>query len=305
MDNHWRSKRRNWLEAPIEHSSYDLIDRAYEQAGIKRIVPEPDSTTLKPGVAEELFELGCSKGPINFDNIPLPVIEVEMYTDKHLYLIEDMIQPQQPWRDDTYFYGIKVLMIAKQDRIVSLLTVYDSNDSSAGSTELAVVEMIQREDGDFYSHPCFLYQDAEYFCSFPEIEQILLWTAFMWRGIQYRFLCKPISVHVHYERHSSAIIEREKSKHSKSTHIVRVSKRVLFEAERPISVLSIEAAEQNPTKRTIDLDCWGVTGHWRHYKSGKCIWIKPYVKGKSRETMEPYNAKSYLIEDGGVSNART
>lgn len=302
MNNHWRSRRIDWKTAPVEYS-FHLEDRAYEQAGIKRIVPSPDYTTLTPAVAEELFEDGWNTGAINFGNIPLPIINVEIFTKNHEYLIEDMIQPLQPWRDDAYFYGISVLFIAKQDRVVCLLTAHDCNDSSAGSTELAVVEMIQRDDGDFYSHPCFVNDEAETFISFSEIEQILLWSAFTWRGIQYRFLNKPTSVHVRHNRHSKETIEHTKAKREKNTRLVKVVRQITFEGEEPCTYASPDSGENKDGERKIDLECWGVTGHWRRYKSGRAIWIRPYVKGKHRDKLEPYAAKKYLLDVGGVPNA--
>lgn len=36
-------------------------------------------------------------------------------------------------------------------------------------------------------------------------------------------------------------------------------------------------------KRKIKCPYWPVIGHWRHYKSGKIIFIKPYWKGPKRQ----------------------
>lgn len=38
---------------------------------------------------------------------------------------------------------------------------------------------------------------------------------------------------------------------------------------------------------------WGVAGHYRHYKSGKVVWIAPYKKGKERD--KTYTPKEYII----------
>lgn len=51
----------------------------------------------------------------------------------------------------------------------------------------------------------------------------------------------------------------------------------------------------NPnSKRKINCDCWGVRGHYRHYKSGKVVFIKEYKKGKNRENKEP-KGKEYIL----------
>ena len=45
-------------------------------------------------------------------------------------------------------------------------------------------------------------------------------------------------------------------------------------------------------KRVHEITCaaWGVRGHFRHYKSGKTVFIQPYVKGKKRDE---YQGKVY------------
>lgn len=42
----------------------------------------------------------------------------------------------------------------------------------------------------------------------------------------------------------------------------------------------------------ITCPCWGVRGHYRHYKSGKVIFIEAYQKGKDRSN---YSPKEYVI----------
>lgn len=39
-------------------------------------------------------------------------------------------------------------------------------------------------------------------------------------------------------------------------------------------------------------ESWDVIGHYRHYKSGKTIFIKPYIKGKGKKTNKEYKIKS-------------
>ena len=36
---------------------------------------------------------------------------------------------------------------------------------------------------------------------------------------------------------------------------------------------------------------WSVRGHYRHYRSGKCIYVAPYIKGKGKKM-----PKNYIIE---------
>lgn len=45
----------------------------------------------------------------------------------------------------------------------------------------------------------------------------------------------------------------------------------------------------------ITCPCWGVAGHYRHYKNGKVVFIASYRKGKKRNDPEAYSPKEYAI----------
>lgn len=55
--------------------------------------------------------------------------------------------------------------------------------------------------------------------------------------------------------------------------------------------------KQSSMTRKIECPCWGVMGHWRCYKSGKRVWIKPYQKGKERNNPSSYCAKDYKTKE--------
>lgn len=40
--------------------------------------------------------------------------------------------------------------------------------------------------------------------------------------------------------------------------------------------------------------CWEVRGHYRHYKSGKVVFIKAFKKGKEKDKVSPKNREYYL-----------
>lgn len=42
----------------------------------------------------------------------------------------------------------------------------------------------------------------------------------------------------------------------------------------------------NHAKKHMTCDCWEVKGHFRHYKNGKVVYVKPYSKGKGRSTVD-------------------
>lgn len=48
----------------------------------------------------------------------------------------------------------------------------------------------------------------------------------------------------------------------------------------------------NRSHGKITCPCWGVRGHYRHYKSGKVVFIEAYQKGKDRSR---YTPKEYVV----------
>lgn len=48
------------------------------------------------------------------------------------------------------------------------------------------------------------------------------------------------------------------------------------------------------TSYKINCPCWNVRGHYRHYKSGKVVFVENYKKGKYRDKIEP-KCKTYTI----------
>lgn len=60
----------------------------------------------------------------------------------------------------------------------------------------------------------------------------------------------------------------------------------------------IEYVYENKLNRSnhneIQCPCWSVRGHYRHYKSGKVVFVKNYLKGKKRDTEQP-KPKEYFV----------
>jgi len=80
----------------------------------------------------------------------------------------------------------------------------------------------------------------------------------------------------------------------KSERIVKVRKVITKEIEAPVS-FEEQPAEEETSGNTIKCPAWGVSGHYRHLKDGRVIWIKPYVKGKERNNPAAYSKKTYQI----------
>ena len=88
----------------------------------------------------------------------------------------------------------------------------------------------------------------------------------------------------------------KKSKHVKSPVKVR---RLVLDRDEAEELLAGHYTVQHEYK----CNAWGVAGHWRHYKNGKVVWVRPYVKGKDRNKPEAYTPKVYELikETKGVS----
>ena len=64
-----------------------------------------------------------------------------------------------------------------------------------------------------------------------------------------------------------------------------------------------DGLEETSVNKEMKCSAWGVSGHYRHLKNGKVIWVRPYVKGKERNNPEAYNAKTYqFVKDNGCKN---
>lgn len=65
------------------------------------------------------------------------------------------------------------------------------------------------------------------------------------------------------------------------------------EFQRVVYIKDEKEDEVKKAGNEIKCTAWGVSGHYRHLKDGRVIWIKPYIKGKDRDKPEAYNAKTY------------
>ena len=52
-----------------------------------------------------------------------------------------------------------------------------------------------------------------------------------------------------------------------------------------------EILSELPRKYERHTESWGVRGHYRTYKSGKTVWVRPFVKGNA----EKRNDKEYFV----------
>lgn len=51
---------------------------------------------------------------------------------------------------------------------------------------------------------------------------------------------------------------------------------------------------EHKSSRIIECPCWEVRGHYRHYKSGRVVFIPSYRKGKQRDKVQPKKKEYYI-----------
>lgn len=83
------------------------------------------------------------------------------------------------------------------------------------------------------------------------------------------------------------VVERRSIQKKRSGSGKRSNKRMLTVRKYFIDE---EILSELPRKYERHTDGWGVRGHYRHYKSGKTVWVRPYTKGElsKRDDREYY-----------------
>lgn len=124
------------------------------------------------------------------------------------------------------------------------------------------------------------------------MEAVFAMVSKIYAAVQYAVLTRPEEYHYHVQRpekkDSMLDEKRKEEKNQSSQREVELVKHVYSDQPTP----SDPAADSS---RSISCEAWGVSGHWRHYKSVKVVWVKPYVKGKSRNNPEKYSPKIYKV----------
>ena len=92
-----------------------------------------------------------------------------------------------------------------------------------------------------------------------------------------------------YNNSASSTIKKESKKTNISNDIKTVNLNGLKIVVKDKKVIS-RLKSRTPHKY---VGTWNVCGHYRHYKSGKTIYIKPYTKGSGDQSIE--KAKKYML----------
>lgn len=86
----------------------------------------------------------------------------------------------------------------------------------------------------------------------------------------------------------SAVVERTVKPGKQRKNGKRSNRRMLTVRKYTVGG---EMLSELPRKYERHTDSWGVRGHYRTYKSGKTVWVRPFVKGNA----EKRNDKEYYV----------
>ena len=174
----------------------------------------------------------------------------------------------------------------KQDAVIVLSksTITNGNHTITCSTQQAVWA---RKNG-LYQYMCKTDNRSE--IDFPRDVKLI------YMAVQHLFRNRP---EVFMHSNVRIPVTKPKSKYEKAHNKNRKIRTV------KIIHINYEALSRvsNTAHYQMSCPCWGVVGHWRHYQTGKRIWIKPYRKGAERSNTEKYLPKNYSIYEGVSSHA--
>lgn len=84
------------------------------------------------------------------------------------------------------------------------------------------------------------------------------------------------------KKRNSKIAINDNRNNSKNVHKVKINNiRFVTKENKIVSGLKSQ-------KKRFLLGSWGVRGHFRHYRNGKIVYIKPYTKGKGNQSHKEY-----------------
>lgn len=111
----------------------------------------------------------------------------------------------------------------------------------------------------------------------------------------YEYDIAAVEAYIMYKLENREIIFKESVKE----HKPRLSEKAIKQSQKNEGkdiILNLEEAIRYIKKKglhKIHCECWGVRGHYRHYKNGKTVFIKAYQKGKKRN--EKKVDKTYIV----------
>lgn len=266
------SWERTWSKGVVS-TAYDSICLTSEEVNI--LINELEIDTHHTGYellsqpSLPYFTLFVSQAPcdeirISFTPSVLPPNQIN---------VDHMLIHNKPYID-AYIYMNRV--DGSPDKVVTISTDIITNEKGDITTGTLNGGVWQHKD-----------------CVLTPTPEVVEWE----RGIKYAYLAIQNALYNRPTIFKSAVRRTEivpnneykrKGKKTNKRRKVKTYRVITIDREQLMAIPS-------KIKRPISCESWGVIGHYRHYKNGKTVFIKPYKKGKKRSTEGKYSAKVYEL----------
>jgi len=196
-------------------------------------------------------------------------------------------------------YGMDVYFSADERTIACDIGLRYGDHSGGGYEDLGTILIFPDKETDSFHIVPYSLSELNGLVLYDDVSltKTVHWLMCLWNGIQYELIHRPEFIKVKHKRLSNDEIKKAAGKTARHSQVVKVQRiiTIMDDGSKPISISN--------GHRTITVPVWGVSGHWRMCKSGKRVWISPYLKGKQRDDTETYSKKEYrFIDMEGVSS---
>ena len=265
----------------------------YDATGQKSLLPGPDSVILDSKIAQALHDLGKACDLITPSEAALPMFKISMLFEEMPDELHNIAQVANPDDEELCIYGIDAEFVTDNHDTVACELHFHFGTHYGGGYEDIGTALFTADKGSncFHIVPWSLYDlSGQQLYDHKSLTGIYAWLGWLWNGIQYRLINRPEFVHLRHKRFPQNEILEAKKRPVKNTQVVKVQRLITIALDDDESL----PAATNHNKHEITLTLWGVAGHWRICRSGKRIWIKPYLKGKDRfNNKVMYSSKDY------------
>lgn len=179
----------------------------------------------------------------------------------------------------------------KTEMILGFTVLFNSNDGDISGTEIYLVrlgnewikDIVYRIELDESAHDGMAVycnsEEKKYTETGHDIAQVVVRTMAYIMSAPRNKTIKP---------------KTSKKKIGKTTKITNGNENKIYLLDEIVDYVNENGLTILPGKHIINCPCWSVRGHYRHYKSGKVIFVKNYEKGKEKGKKIP-KEKTYVI----------
>lgn len=167
------------------------IETAYESAGKKYLLPTPNKLIVGAPVADKLYELGVVYGTIDPADVPMPVVSIDLFTDKTPAEINRVLFPERDFRKDFACEKAVAVFVACRDFVVCHLALSGDKDHDTAGDDIGVFRLIDHDSYGIELQVIACDCSTPWLCCTVELENALRWLYRMWLGFQHMLILQP------------------------------------------------------------------------------------------------------------------